>query len=529
MKSALQRWKMWWAAFRRPPYSAPSFSKALPEAGYRLPVVLCCGDDAEGWPQGEFVRLVPQGCWIRITASSELQHVLRQLLQCRPGWGGQIAVCISVNPQQHTQQSALENQLHELRWQIGVLRRETRQALPLLITIRVAGNVTLTATPLWQVMTSEAGTQIWYQGQAPQSIEQWLAKADSTVLQQQMLFNAVERGFSQQVRQIFTAQHPDVDAVPPYAILSALQSALVQEQPDSLWRQWLSRHTALQLVAGWSANQDEYAQPDFLLPLLPRGQGFTPFRRALPVVLTGLFVSAIIAMSCSAWHNQSLIRRIAFDLASYQAIAMTEAAPKAAAVAVLREDAAQLNHWARQGAPLYLGLGLYRGERLHLPVLNAIRSWQPPPLHPLQPEPQPTIAQLDSLALFDSGKAVLKPGSTKVLINALIGIRARPGWLIVISGHTDNTGDPGFNQQLSLKRAEAVRNWMRDTGAIAESCFAVQGYGVSRPLATNDTSEGRATNRRVEIHLVPQADACQVPDDTLLSSRDGDGNQHLTE
>jgi outer membrane protein OmpA-like peptidoglycan-associated protein len=48
-------------------------------------------------------------------------------------------------------------------------------------------------------------------------------------------------------------------------------------------------------------------------------------------------------------------------------------------------------------------------------------------------------------------------------------------------GHTDNTGNPQLNQTLSLKRAEAVRDWMRDTGDVPESCFAVQGYGESRP------------------------------------------------
>lgn len=77
----------------------------------------------------------------------------------------------------------------------------------------------------------------------------------------------------------------------------------------------------------------------------------------------------------------------------------------------------------------------------------------------------------------------------------------------MVSGYTDNTGNPQLNQTLSQKRAESVRNWMRDTGDVPESCFAVQGYGESRPVATNDTPEGRALNRRVEISLVPQAEA----------------------
>ncbi|MGJ3449075.1 OmpA family protein, partial [Enterobacter sp. PTB] len=103
--------------------------------------------------------------------------------------------------------------------------------------------------------------------------------------------------------------------------------------------------------------------------------------------------------------------------------------------------------------------------------------------------PAQTI-RLDSLSLFSAGKSTLRPDSTKVLVNALVGIKARPGWLIVVSGHTDNTGSQGLNQTLSLKRAEAVRDWMRDTGGVPESCFAVQGYGATRPLQTNDTTAG---------------------------------------
>ncbi len=130
------------------------------------------------------------------------------------------------------------------------------------------------------------------------------------------------------------------------------------------------------------------------------------------------------------------------------------------------------------------------------------------------------------MSLFDSGKSDLKTGSTKMLVNSLVGIKAKPGWLIVVSGHTDNTGNPKLNQTLSLKRAEAVRDWMRDTGDVTESCFAVQGYGESRPIATNDTPDGRSLNRRVEISLVPQANACQIPGHTQALSQDDDASQH---
>jgi len=122
----------------------------------------------------------------------------------------------------------------------------------------------------------------------------------------------------------------------------------------------------------------------------------------------------------------------------------------------------------------------------------------------------PDPVQLDSLSLFDAGSAELKPGSTPILVKALVDIKAQPGWLIIIAGHTDATGSSEQNQQLSHARASAVRDWMQSVGSIPADCLAVQGFAANQPIAGNDTEAGRIANRRVDIRRVPQAGACEL-------------------
>jgi len=99
---------------------------------------------------------------------------------------------------------------------------------------------------------------------------------------------------------------------------------------------------------------------------------------------------------------------------------------------------------------------------------------------------------------FDSGRATIDPDSA-VLLDRLIETALRcPSANIEIAGHTDADGEDGFNQALSEKRAQAVTDFLVKAGLPAER-FTAMGYGSTQPVATNDTEEGKAQNRRIDF------------------------------
>jgi len=521
----------WYVASRRAEYDVTSYLDNLPDATYRQPVVLVCGDLPLAWPQQSPVLTVTQGCWIRVEDDQELGQMARQVLWLRPTWGRQLSVMVCVCPQKHADSEVLTSRLLALRWQISQLRKETGHSVPLVLNGQI-GSAMMSDT-LWQVAIAGEGVRVWHESSGPRSIAAWVSTCGAPAMQQQVLMNSLMSWFHQHVTAVFMDENPDVSPISPTAVLRGMGPVLTGNLASSAWTVWLSRHTAMQQVTGWQPVEADSTVaspfPDFVLPLLPERCGLTPRDKALRCALNLFTLAAIAALLSSGWNNCQLLHRVSFDIAHYNQLSMVDYGPKADAVAVLRDDAAQLDDWARNGVPARMSLGLYHGERLRITVLEAIRSYVPPPSTPeSQPkaEPVPKIIRLDSMSLFDSGQSDLKPGSTKLLVNSLVGIKAKPGWLIVVAGHTDNTGNPGLNQTLSQKRAEAVRDWMRDTGDVPESCFAVQGYGQRRPIATNDTPEGRALNRRVEISLVPQVDACQLPGKPSASSQDDGASQH---
>ncbi|MEZ5845413.1 MAG: OmpA family protein [Geminicoccaceae bacterium] len=115
------------------------------------------------------------------------------------------------------------------------------------------------------------------------------------------------------------------------------------------------------------------------------------------------------------------------------------------------------------------------------------------------PAPVPDVVTLDADVVFDFDKSDIKPAAAAELDMLAQLMADNPQQSFEVQGHTDSTGATDYNQGLSERRAQSVLDYLTGKGVEAERLTAV-GFGENRPLASNDTEEGRAQNRRVEIH-----------------------------
>ena len=100
--------------------------------------------------------------------------------------------------------------------------------------------------------------------------------------------------------------------------------------------------------------------------------------------------------------------------------------------------------------------------------------------------------------LFDSGKFTLRPAAREKLSKISGIVLAYPSLRLAVEGNTDSVGTESFNQELSEKRAQGVRSYLTQQG-VPESSTSAEGFGKTRPIASNETSDGRQQNRRVEL------------------------------
>ena len=120
----------------------------------------------------------------------------------------------------------------------------------------------------------------------------------------------------------------------------------------------------------------------------------------------------------------------------------------------------------------------------------------------------------DSGILFATNKSNLSDASKKSLAEFVKDMSDMKDTDITIFGHTDNTGKKEFNDKLSLERAQSVANYLKSLGM--ENNMVVEGKSWDMPVASNDTKEGRAQNRRVEVYVSANADMIKAAEEGTL-------------
>jgi outer membrane protein OmpA-like peptidoglycan-associated protein len=104
---------------------------------------------------------------------------------------------------------------------------------------------------------------------------------------------------------------------------------------------------------------------------------------------------------------------------------------------------------------------------------------------------------------FPVGRNTIEPQYFSLLTKVQDAIRRFPGCQVAIEGHTDSQGSDQTNQTLSHARAEAVAQYLK-ANMVASTPISSQGFGETRPVASNDTFEGRAKNRRIDVVIIPE-------------------------
>jgi len=131
------------------------------------------------------------------------------------------------------------------------------------------------------------------------------------------------------------------------------------------------------------------------------------------------------------------------------------------------------------------------------PAAPVVAAPEPAPLAPVA-EPVPVATLVLEGVNFEFDKAVIRPQDYAILDQNIVALKEWGDVDVEVAGHTCSIGTEEYNLGLSLRRAEAVRNYLVSKGVSADR-LTVRGYGESRPAVSNATREGRAQNRRVEL------------------------------
>jgi len=161
------------------------------------------------------------------------------------------------------------------------------------------------------------------------------------------------------------------------------------------------------------------------------------------------------------------------------------------------------------GCPAGVGLGAIAGGVIAAmtyhpappPPPVVVAQAPPPPPPPPAPAPAPAERIVLRGVHFDFNRANIRPDAMPILDEAASILKAHPNIRVDVNGYCDSRGSDAYNLKLSQRRADAVAEYLANQG-IASDRLISHGYGKTNFVASNDTAEGRAQNRRVE--LVPE-------------------------
>ncbi|WP_244138783.1 OmpA family protein [Burkholderia sp. BCC1640] len=469
----------------------------------RMPLVLVTGDGLSALfnraGEARHAHVGDGGIWLRVDRVRDLPRLAVAVRQWRDGRAPD-GVVLTVAPALHTGTDMLTQQLRAVRQAFADAAR--------MLGVRLPGYVAI-----YQRLTT---------GPASPAIPQWYGVSSATHLVDAGRFepviraaeNEMQHAAGEQTTAVRTAALASIIGWTQRVVIGALTDRHHPATPSTLfgagwincgpesgtgnpWERDVEMQTRV-MRADASASPLPWPLPQPLIEAMPHRHWISPRMAAIAHALALLACAAAVAFWGAAKNNEALLTRISTDLDRYSMTPAAHDAAKRDALKVLIADRDRLDLYARTGVPLRLSFGMYRGMHV-MPALNdAIASYEPPPA-----PPPPAVVTLDSMSLFDSGKSRLKSGTTRAMVGALDMIKAHPDKRILVAGYTDNVGNPDSNLKLSTARAQAVRDWLIDGSGIPATQFAIQGYGVTRPIADNDTPDGRARNRRVEITLIP--------------------------
>jgi outer membrane protein OmpA-like peptidoglycan-associated protein len=164
---------------------------------------------------------------------------------------------------------------------------------------------------------------------------------------------------------------------------------------------------------------------------------------------------------------------------------------------------------AGQTALMGTGIGVAAGALIGYGICALMPERQVAQAAPPPPPPPPPAAPVVKKKIvlpgvsFALNSATLSAGATAVIDREVVPImREHPDLTVKVEGFTDSSGAAQYNQALSERRARAVRDHLMAAAGISGSRIEAAGYGAAQPVASNDTADGRAENRRVEIKVL---------------------------